>query len=127
MQDFFRTKDAFGGRLVDSGRPRGVQVNLGQRPNAIGGHVHPARDLLLIEQPRPECLLDAGRHTGSGLARTDDRDAANPVQRQGLLTNDEAVALHPQILAHQAVAAHGSKARVPDGQGIVAEVRAGFG
>ena len=97
------------GSLTPAGRAA-CRVNLGQRPNAIGRHVDPARDLLLIEQPRPERLLDAGRHAGSGFARTDDGDAANSrVQRQGLLADDEAVALHPQVLAHQPVAADGSE------------------
>jgi hypothetical protein len=106
--------DAFWPRLIQAGRPRGVQVNTLGRRHAIGGHIDPTLDILFGEQARPQDMFQNGPHRAGRFAGADDRDPLNALQIILIIAYKQSFAVHANVLGNQPLWQNGSHASPPD-------------
>ena len=93
-----------------------------QRAGAVGRHVDPAADLLLLHELRPQGRFDGLGHTATRFAAADDDNAANRIERDRIVANQERFSFDAQILRHESLRQHRIDARPPNLQGIAAKL-----
>ena len=99
-EDFGGPGDTGGGRFVQPGGASGVEHDGGGEADAIGGDVHPARELARGKGGGEE-IEGPADHASAGLAGADDLDAAQGGERIGAGADPECPGVDPQGVADE--------------------------
>ena len=96
-----------------------------QGTNTVFRNVNPAGDLISLQEPRTEHFLHGSRHAGPRFSRSHHRYPTDALELKTLTGYHQRRFFQTDSLAYKPFRPYGVNARLPDLQGITAELFGG--